>query len=202
MHRAHTVHSPWVVGAYTAMFNVTTIVSLQNIQGLSPGLCIPSLLPREPTPRRSFEPTLPPGGLCLTQSGRLALPVLLPLSGGLNGFRGLRRSVQNQPWPGPVCRGSLAVPSESWVAGLLMPPRLGIAHGPRLQSLPGSHHPGAKPVRDHWSRVPAHPCSRDGVSANGVLSTRPLPMGSLQADDPSVSSTEALTVVLDSSGCC
>lgn len=128
-----------------------------------------SLPPREPTPRRSFDATLPPGGLSLTQSGRLAPSVLLPLSGGAqNGFRGLRRSVQNQPWPGPVCRGSLAVPSGSWVVGLLMPPRLGIVHGPRLQSFPGSRHPGARPVRDHWSRVPAHPCSRNDVPANGA----------------------------------
>lgn len=157
------MHSPWVVGANTAMLNVTAIVGLQSIQELfiwarhSHSLP-PSLLGNQP--EETFRSPLPPGGLCLPQSGRLVPPVLLPLPGGPNRFRGLRRSGQSQLWPGPVCRGSLAALSGSWAADLPVPPRPGIVPGPRLQSLPGSHHPGARPARDHWSRGPAHPCGR------------------------------------------
>lgn len=42
------MHSPWVVGANAAMLNVTTIVSLQSIQGLSPGFCFLSLPGNQP----------------------------------------------------------------------------------------------------------------------------------------------------------
>lgn len=49
------MHSPWVVGAYAALFNVTTIVSLQNIQGLSPGQ-LHSLVPRGTNPKEIFRP--------------------------------------------------------------------------------------------------------------------------------------------------
>lgn len=152
------MHSPWVVGAYAALFNVTTIVSLQNIQGLSPGQ-LHSLVPRGTNPKEIFRPH-PTSWWPLSNLVREAGPSCSPPAlWGPHGFRGLRRSGQNQPWPGPGCRGSLAAPSGSWVAGLLMPPRPGIVHGPRLQGLPGSRHPGARPVRDRWSRAPAHPCS-------------------------------------------
>lgn len=174
------MHSPWVVGAYAAMFNVTTIVSLQNIQGLSPGLCIP-LFPWEPTPRRSFNPTLPPGWPLSNSVREVGPSCPPPTLWGPTGFRGLRRSGQNQPWPGPGCRGSLAAPSGSWVVDLPMPPKPGIVLGPRLQSLPGSRHPGARPVHDRWSRAPTHPCSRNDVPAKRPTHTLGLLQQALQA---------------------
>lgn len=172
------MHSPWVVGAYTAMFDVTTIVSLQEIRG---GAChLGSAFPRSPGGRRDagggkqpqgdlLTPTLPPVGFCLI-SVREAGPSCPPPAprGGPHGFRGLRRSGQNQPWPAPACRGSLAAPSGSWAVGLPVPPSPGTVRGPRLRSLPGSRRPGARPVHGRWSRVPAHPCSRSDASANGA----------------------------------
>lgn len=197
------MHSPWVVGAYAAMFNVTTIVSLQNIQCLSPGLCIPSF-PREPTPGNLLTPPYLLAGLpnSVREVGPFCPP---PALWGPIGFRGLRRSGQNQPWPGPGCRGSLAAPSGSWVVGLPMPPRPGTVLGPRLRSLPGSRHPGARPVRDRWSRAPAHPCSRNDAPAEGPTHTSgasSASSASLQAGGSAASSAEALTSLLGSSCCC
>lgn len=93
------MHSPWVVGAHAAMFNVTTIVSLQNIQG-AVTWALHSLPPQEPTPRRSFVPTHPPTpGWPLSNSVREAgpPPVPLPLSGALMGPGAYKEAARVSP---------------------------------------------------------------------------------------------------------
>lgn len=74
------MHSPWVVGANTALLNVTAVVRLQSTQELSPGLCIPSSL--RTNPKETFRSHPTSWWPLSIQSGRLAPPVLLPLSGG------------------------------------------------------------------------------------------------------------------------
>lgn len=146
LHRANAVHGPRVIGASAVLLNVTAVVRLQSRRWvLSLGRYIPSF------PGTNTVPDLTPN-LHLQKVFVCPSPFL-----GLNGYRSLRRSGRCQPGPGPGCKGSPAAPLGNRADCLPAPPSPGTVHGPSSQSLSGSHPPGAKPVRAHWSRLPAHP---------------------------------------------